>query len=126
MCIRDSFSGVALLLAVLGVYGVLAFAVTQRTPEFGVRMALGASRRSIADLVLRQGAWLVSIGVACGLGAFLALSSVVGKLLYGVAPTDPLSLTVAPLVLALAAVAACIVPVRRATGVSPLEALRVE
>jgi len=120
------FSGVALLLAVLGVYGVLAFAVTQRTPEFGVRMALGASRRSIADLVLRQGASLVGIGVACGLGAFLALSSVVGKLLYGVPPTDPLSLTVAPIVLALAAVAACIVPVRRATGVSPLEALRVE
>lgn len=126
MILLGLFSGVALLLAVLGVYGVLAFAVTQRTPEFGVRMALGASRRSIADLVLRQGAWLVSIGVACGLGAFLALSSVVGKLLYGIAPTDPLSLTVAPVVLALAAVVACIVPVRRATGVSPLEALRVE
>ncbi len=126
MILLGLFSGVALLLAVLGVYGVLAFAVTQRTPEFGVRMALGASRRSIADLVLRQGAWLVGIGVACGLGSFLALSSVVGKLLYGVPPTDPLSLTVAPIVLALAAVAACIVPVRRATGVSPLEALRVE
>lgn len=126
MILLGLFSGVALLLAVLGVYGVLAFAVTQRTPEFGVRMALGASRRSIADLVLRQGASLVGIGVACGLGAFLALSSVVGKLLYGVPPTDPLSLTVAPIVLALAAVVACIVPVRRATGVSPLEALRVE
>ncbi|HQZ19007.1 MAG TPA: ABC transporter permease, partial [Vicinamibacteria bacterium] len=126
MILLGLFSGVALLLAVLGVYGVLAFAVTQRTPEFGVRMALGASRRSIADLVLRQGASLVGIGVACGLGAFLALSSVVGKLLYGVPPTDPLSLTVAPIVLALAAVAACIVPVRRATGVSPLEALRVD
>lgn len=126
MVLLGIFSGVALLLAVLGVYGVLAFAVTQRTPEFGVRMALGATRRSIADLVLRQGAWLVAIGVASGLAAFLALSSVVGKLLYGVAPTDPLSLTVAPVVLALAAVAACIVPVRRATSVSPLEALRVE
>lgn len=126
MVLLGLFSGVALLLAVLGVYGVLAFAVVQRTPEFGVRMALGATRRSIADLVLRQGAWLVGIGVACGLGAFLALSSVVGRLLYGIAPTDPLSLTVAPLVLMLAAVAACIVPVRRATGVSPLEALRVE
>ena len=126
MILLGLFSGVALLLAVLGVYGVLAFAVTQRTPEFGVRMALGATRRSIADLVLRQGAWLVGIGVASGLVAFLALSSVVGKLLYGIAPTDPLSLTVAPVVLALAAVLACIVPVRRATGVSPLEALRVE
>ncbi len=126
MVLLGLFSGVALLLAVLGVYGVLAFAVAQRTPEFGVRMALGATRRSIADLVLRQGAWLVGIGIACGLGAFLALSSVVGRLLYGIAPTDPLSLTIAPLVLMLAAVAACIVPVRRATGVSPLEALRVE
>ena len=126
MILLGLFSGVALLLAVLGVYGVLAFAVTQRTPEFGVRMALGATRRSIADLVLRQGAWLVAIGIACGLGAFLALSSVVGRLLYGIAPTDPLSLTVAPVVLALAALVACIVPVRRATGVSPLEALRVE
>ena len=126
MILLGLFSGVALLLAVLGVYGVLAFAVTQRTPEFGVRMALGASRRSIADLVLRQGAGLVAIGVTSGLVAFLALSSVVGKLLYGVAPTDPLSLTVAPLVLAIAAIAACIVPVRRATSVSPLEALRVE
>lgn len=126
MVLLGLFSGVALLLAVLGVYGVLAFAVVQRTPEFGVRMALGATRRSIADLVLRQGAWLVGIGVACGLGAFLALSSVVGRLLYGIAPTDPLSLTVAPLVLMLAAIAACVVPVRRATGVSPLEALRVD
>lgn len=126
MILLGLFSGVAMLLAVLGVYGVLAFAVTQRTPEFGVRMALGATRRSIADLVLRQGAWLVGIGATTGLVAFLALSSVVGKLLYGIAPTDPLSLTVAPVVLALAAVAACIVPVRRATGVSPVEALRVE
>jgi predicted permease len=126
MILLGLFSGVALLLAVLGVYGVLAFAVVQRTPEFGVRMALGASRRSIADLVLRQGAWLVAIGVGSGLAAFLALSSVIGKLLYGIAPTDPLSLTLAPLVLMIAAVAACIVPVRRATGVSPLEALRVD
>ena len=126
MVLLGIFSGVALLLAVLGVYGVLAFAVTQRTPEFGVRMALGASRRSIADLVLRQGAWLVAGGVGCGLLGFLALSSVVGKLLYGVAPTDPLSLAVAPVAISLAAFVACIVPVRRATGVSPLEALRVE
>ena len=89
-------------------------------------MALGASRRSIADLVLRQGAWLVAGGVGCGLLGFLALSSVVGKLLYGVAPTDPLSLAVAPVAISLAAFVACIVPVRRATGVSPLEALIVE
>lgn len=126
MILLSLFSGVALLLAVLGVYGVLAFAVAQRTSEFGVRIALGASARSIAELVLGQGARLVGIGVATGLGAYLAFSQVVGRLLYGVASTDPLSLTVAPLVIAIAAVAACIVPVRRATGISPLEALRVE
>lgn len=126
MILLSLFSGVALLLAVLGVYGVLAFAVAQRTSEFGVRIALGASARSIAELVLGQGARLVGIGVTSGLVAYLAFSRVVGRLLYGVAATDPLSLTVAPLVIALAATAACIVPVRRATGISPLEALRVE
>lgn len=126
MILLSLFSGVALLLAVLGVYGVLAFAVAQRTSEFGVRIALGASARSIAELVLGQGARLVAIGVTTGLAAYLAFSHMVGRLLYGVAATDPLSLTVAPLVIALAAIAACIVPVRRATGISPLEALRVE
>ena len=105
---------------------MLAFAVAQRTSEFGVRIALGASTRSIAELVLGQGARLVGIGVTAGLVAYLALSQVVGRLLYGVAATGPLSLTVAPLVIALAAIAACIVPVGRATGISPLEALRVE
>jgi len=120
------FSGVALLLAVLGVYGVLAYAVTQRTSEFGVRIALGASHRSIAELVFRQGGALVALGLAIGLGCFLAVSRVVGQLLYGVSATDPLSLSVAPLLLAVAAAAACVVPVRRATGISPLEALRAE
>lgn len=126
MILLGLFSGVALLLAVLGVYGVLVFTVTQRTQEFGVRMALGATRRSVAELVLRQGGALVAAGVVIGLVSFLSLSQVVGKLLYGIAATDPLSLTVAPLVLAAAAVAACVVPVRRATGISPLEALRVD
>lgn len=126
MILLSLFSGVALLLAVLGVYGVLAFAVAQRTSEFGVRIALGASARSIAELVLGQGARLVGIGVSTGLVAYLALSQVVARVLYGVTATDPLSLTVAPLVIAIAAIAACIVPVRRATGISPLEALRVE
>ncbi len=120
------FSAVALLLAVLGVYGVLAFAVAQRTSEFGVRIALGASRRSIAELVLRQGGTLVAIGIVAGLGVYLAFSQMVGKLLYGVAATNPLSLSVAPVLITLAAVLACLAPVRRATSISPLEALRVE
>ena len=126
MSLLSLFSGVALLLAVLGVYGVLAFSVTQRTSEFGVRIALGASPGDIAALVLRQGARLVLIGIGAGLVAYLALSSVVGKLLYGVAATDPATLAVAPVVLALAAFAACLLPVRKALRVNPLEALRAE
>lgn len=126
MVLISLFSGVALLLAVIGVYGVLAFAVSQRTSEFGVRIALGASTRNIAELVLRQGIRLVGIGVVTGLGLYLASSQLVGKLLFGVEATDPLSLTVAPLVLTVAALAACLGPIRRATTVSPLDALRSE
>ncbi len=126
MVLLSLFSGVALLLAVLGVYGVLAFSVAQRTPEFGVRIALGASPGDIAALVLRQGARLVLIGIGAGLAGYLALSSIVGKLLYGVAATDPTTLAVAPVVLALAALAACLLPVRKAVRVNPLEALRAE
>jgi len=126
MLLLSLFSGVALLLAVLGVYGVLAFSVAQRTSEFGVRIALGATAGDIAGLVLRQGARLVLIGVTTGLAAYLALSQVVGKLLYRIAATDPATLVLAPLVLAVAALAACLVPVRRAVRVNPLEALRAE
>ena len=120
------FSGFALLLAALGVYGVLAFFVTQRLPEFGVRMALGATGPNIAALVLRHGLRLVAGGVVTGLGGYLALSRVVGRLLYGVAPTDPVTLTLAPLVLAAVAVAACLIPARRATRADPMAALRAE
>ena len=126
MVLLSLFSGVALLLAVLGVYGVLAFSVAQRTSEFGVRLALGATAGDIAALVLRQGARFVLIGVVTGLAAYLALSQVVGKLLYGVAATDPATLALAPIVLTIAALAACLIPVRRAVRVNPLEALRAE
>jgi putative ABC transport system permease protein len=126
MLLLSLFSGVALLLAVLGVYGVLAFSVAQRTSEFGIRLALGATAGDIAALVLKQGARLVLLGVGTGLAAFLALSTVVGRLLYGIAPTDPATLAMAPVVLALAALLACWLPVRKATHVNPLEALRAE
>ncbi len=126
MILLSLFCGVALLLAALGVYGVLAFSVAQRTSEFGIRLALGATPANIASLVLRQGTVLVLIGVTAGLAGYLALSQIVAKLLYGVAATDPVTLAVAPLILALVALAACLLPARRATKVDPMVALRAE
>jgi putative ABC transport system permease protein len=126
MLLLALFSVVSLLLAILGVYGVLAFSVAQRTSEFGVRIALGATGRDIAALVLRQGFRLVAIGIVAGLAGYLALSRIIGQLLFGIAATDPLTLSLAPLILAIAAIAACLVPVRRAVRVNPLVALRAE
>ena len=126
MVLLSLFSGVALLLAVLGVYGVLAFSVAKRTSEFGVRLALGATAGDIACLVLRQAARLVLLGITIGLLTYLGLSQIIVKLLYGVAATDPLTLTIAPIVLALASLAACLIPGRRAVRVNPIVALRAE
>lgn len=126
MVLLSLFSGVALLLAALGVYGILAFSVAQRTSEFGIRLALGATPRDIATLILRQGGGLVIIGIAAGLLGYLALSRIVAQLLYGVAATDPSTLAIAPLVLALVALLACLLPARRATKVDPIVALRSE
>lgn len=126
MTLISIFSLVALLLAAIGVYGVLAFAVAQRTAEFGVRVAMGADRSAIAGLVFRQAARLVGIGVTLGLAGYLAMSGLVGRLLFGVPATDPASLITAPVVIAISAFLACLLPVREATRISPLEALRVE
>jgi putative ABC transport system permease protein len=120
------FAGIALLLAAIGVYGVLAFAVGQRTKEIGVRMALGANRMDILGLVLRQGIRLVVMGLAIGLGGYFALSTLIRKLLYSVETTDSIALLVAPATLALVALAACLIPARRATRVDPIVALRAE
>ena len=126
MILLGLFAGIALLLAALGVYGVLAFAVGQRTNEIGIRMALGATRGNILGLILRQGAGLVVLGVMLGLLGYLTLSTVIGKLLFNVAATDPATLVIAPVVLAFVALAACILPARRATKVDPMVALRAE
>ena len=120
------FSAVALLLAVLGVYGVLGHFVTQRTPEFGIRMALGATGVDIAALVARQAAALASAGIVIGVAGYLALSHVVGRVLYGVPATDPAVLFLAPVALAVAALAACLPPLRRAIRADPASALRAE
>jgi predicted permease len=118
------FGGLAAILAMLGVYGVLAYSVAQRTSEFGGRMALGASRSDIAALVLKAGLLLVSLGIAAGLAGYLALSRLVQTLLYATPSTDPAMLASASVALGLVALGACLLPALRATRVEPLAALR--
>ena len=120
------FGAVALLLASIGVYGVLSYAVSQRTQEIGVRMALGASRQNVFALVVSHGARLAAAGIVCGvLGAF-GVTRVVTSLLYNVSATDPISYVATAVFLALVALLASYIPARRATGVDPMIALRAE
>lgn len=126
MLLLSLFGALALLLATLGVYGVLAFSVTQRRVEFGIRFALGATARDIAALVLKQSARLVVIGIVVGLVGYLALSRIVGQLLFDVSAVDPGMLLLAPTVLALAAFVATLLPARRAARTDPIHALKAE
>ena len=118
--------GLALTLAVIGVYGVVWYSVAQRTQEIGVRMALGATRREILTLIVRQAGALIAAGVIGGTAASLALASVIRSLLFGVSPRNPATVGAIALVLAAVALAAAVVPALRATRVDPLTALRTE
>jgi putative ABC transport system permease protein len=120
------FAGVALLLAAVGIYGVMNYSVSRRTREIGIRISLGASRAEVVRMVVRQGMLQVLAGMAAGVGGSLLLSHLMAGLLYGVRPTDPLTFAMVTVVLGLAALAATSVPARKATRIEPMVALRSE
>ena len=117
------FAGAALLLAALGIYGVMAYSVTQRSQEIGIRMALGAQRSDVLALVIRQGMALTLIGVALGVAGAFALTRVIGNLLFAVTATDRATFIATPLLLSLVALVACYLPARRAARMNPVRAL---
>lgn len=126
MTLLGVFAGIALLLAVVGIYGAVAYTVEQRTGEIGVRMALGAQASDVLRLVVRQGMNPVIVGLVIGLAGTFAAGRLIAAQLYQISPYNPLLLGATAVVLMLAALLACLIPARRATLVDPIQALRTE
>ena len=126
MTLLGVFAGIALLLAVVGIYGAVAYTVEQRTGEIGVRMALGAQTADVLQLVVRQGMNPVILGLIVGLAGTFAVGRLLAAQLYQISPYDPLLVGGTAILLALAALLACLIPARRATFVDPIQALRAE
>jgi ABC-type antimicrobial peptide transport system permease subunit len=116
----------ALLLGVIGIYGVIAYAVSQRTREIGIRLALGASPADVRQMFVRHGLALCAIGIAIGIAAAAALTPVLKSLLFGVAPIDPMTFAAVPVALLLATLAASYLPARRVSAVDPVNCMRAE
>jgi putative ABC transport system permease protein len=121
-----AFAGLALVLASIGIYGVVSYTVAQRRPEIGIRVTLGAQRRDIKTLMLRHGIKPVLIGLGLGLAAAGGLTRFMASLLFEVRPLDPFTFTVVPLILSMVAVLACYLPARQAAAVDPMVVLRNE
>jgi len=126
MILLAAFAALALALAAIGIYGILAYAVTERTHEIGVRLALGAQRRDVLSMIVAQGMAMTAAGAAIGVVAALAVTRLMSSLLFGISAADPMTFAAIPLLLGVVAFVACYVPARRATRVDPLVALRTE
>ena len=126
MLLLTTFAGLALLLAAIGIYGLMSYVVQQRLQEIGIRLALGAGSGQMLRMVIGQGIKLVGIGLAIGLGAAFGLARLLASLLFGVKTSDPITYSAVALILTTVALIACFIPARRATQVDPLSALRYE